>query len=583
MHPHTWLPLLACAGSALTAGLIWSRDPAAPANRQLALIGLCTCFWAMCEVAWNTTADPAVALRFVKLSAIGWIWLGPLCVKAFLAMTEERSRWAERVAALGCAVSAGLLAASFAGDGLHRGVVRTDWGWGYRVGPLFAVYYGQTLLGFGIGIWLAVRAFRRYASPAERSQGAIVLVAIGTPLLVGSFTDGLLPWLGHQPPRLATTSLTFMGAAIAWSYFRFGYSLLAPGRFAPEILESLAEGVLVVRPGGVVRIANQGMGRLVGLPPAALQGRPLAALMPFVPLEPEEETDEVEGELVTAGDRRIPVSVSISRLRDRRGLPLGLVMIVHDLRELVALRHRLVTSGRLAAVGQLAAGIAHEINNPIAYIRSNLGVLREHWTAVEKELREDERGARLGELLAEGEELIGESLEGVDRAAAIVRDVKGFSHAGEGPRQAVDLAPLLDRVLRIAEPQLRGRARVETDYAETPPIPCAPQELQQVFLNMLLNAAHAVGPQGTIRVETRLEPGAVVVCVSDDGCGIAPELAERIFDPFFTTKPVGEGTGLGLAISYQIVRNHGGEITVESAPGRGSCFTVRLPRGDLAG
>jgi signal transduction histidine kinase len=583
MHLQTWLSLLACAGSALTAGLIWSRDPSAPANRQLALIGACTCFWAMCEVAWNTTADPAVALFFVKLSAVGWIWLGPLCVKAFLAMTEEREPWAERVAQWGCAIAAAVLVAGFATDGLHRDVVRTSWGWGYRFGPLFSVYYALTLWGFGIGFGLAARAFRRYASPAERSQGAVVLVAVGAPLVVGSLTDGVLPALGHQPPRLATASLTFMGAAIAWSYFRFGYSLLAPGRFAPEILESLAEGVLLVRPGGVIRIANPGMGRLVGLPPAALQGRRIDEVLPFVPLDPEGEMDELEGELAAAGDRRIPVSVSLSRLRDRRGLPLGLVLIVHDLRELVALRHRLVTSGRLAAVGQLAAGIAHEINNPIAYVRSNLGVLREHWAAVGKELREDERGAQLGELLAEGEELIAESLEGVDRAAAIVRDVKGFSHAGEGPRQAVDLAPLLDRVLRIAEPQLRGRARVETDYADTPPIPCAPQELQQVFLNLVLNAAQAVAPEGTIAVQTRLEPDAVVVRVADDGCGIAPELAERIFDPFFTTKPVGEGTGLGLAISYQIVRNHGGEISVESAPRRGSCFTVRLPRGDLAG
>jgi PAS domain S-box-containing protein len=579
MHPYTWIPLLACAGSAVTAGAIWARDPAAASNRALAQLAACTCFWAMCEVAWNVATDPEVALTFIKLSAFGWVWIGPLCAKAFLAMTDEPMPRAERLARHGCAAAAVLLVVSLLTGSMHAHVVRTSWGWGYEFGPLFPAYYALTLGGFGVGFWIAARTWRRQASPAERSQGAVVVAAVGVPLLVGSLTDGVLPALGFQPPRLATLSLTFMGAAIAWSYFRFGYSLLAPGRFAPEILESLADGVMLVRPNGVVRIANAGMARLVGVSEEALPGRPLAELMPFVPLDPPREGD-VEGELLVAGDRRIPVSVSSSPLRDKRGLTIGIVLIVHDLRELVALRHRLVTSGRLAAVGQLAAGIAHEINNPIAYIRSNLGVLRDHWEAIAKELGEDERGDRLGELLIEGEELIAESLEGVDRAAAIVRDVKGFSHAGEGQRQAVDLVPLLERVLRIAEPQLRGRAQIEKRFAELPPVRCAPQELQQVFLNLVLNAAQAVLAGGIIRLETQLEPDAVVVRVADDGCGIPPELAERIFDPFFTTKPVGEGTGLGLAISYQIVRNHGGEITVDSEPGRGSCFTVRLPRGE---
>jgi PAS domain S-box-containing protein len=578
MHPYTWIPLLAVVGSALTAGVIWSRDPQAPTNRALARLAACTCFWAMCEVIWNNARDPELALVFIKLSAFGWIWVGPLCAQAFLAITEERLPWAEHVTRFLYVAAGVLLVASLATGTMHAHVVRTSWGWGYEFGPLFPFYYALTLGGFSLGFWAAVRNWRRQASPAERSQAAVVVTAVCVPLVVGSLTDGVLPALGFQPPHLATLSLSFMGGMIAWSYFRFGYSLLAPGRFAPEILESLADGVMLVRPNGVVRIANAGMARLFGLPEAALAGRPLAELLPFVPIQPARELD-VEGELV-APERRIPVSVSTSLLRDKQGLPIGIVLIVHDLRELVSLRHRLVTSGRLAAVGQLAAGIAHEINNPIAYIRSNLGVLREHWAAVAKELSEDDRGQRLSELLVEGEELIAESLEGVDRAAAIVRDVKGFSHAGGGQRESVDLVPLLERVLRIAEPQLRGHARVEKRFAELPPIPCAPQELQQVFLNLVLNANQAIQPGGLISVETALEPDAVLVFVADDGCGIAPELAERIFDPFFTTKPVGEGTGLGLAISYQIVRNHGGEITVESQPGQGSCFSVRLPRGD---
>jgi len=577
MHPYLWLPLLACGLSALAAGMMFSRDPAAAANRRLALLSLCNAFWAMCEVLWNTSVDPARALAYVKLSSLGWIWIGPLAFQGFLAASEERMPRMERLVPAGYAVALGLLVAEWTTDWLHPGVVRTSWGWGYEFGPAFAVFYLLTLGGVSLGLFAGVRAYRRYASPAERSQGFLAFGAVGATLLVASLTDGLLPAFGVQLPRFGTLALGLVGATIAWSYFRFGYSLLAPGRFAPEILEALADGVMLIRLSGDVRILNRGMARLLGRPLDAVRGTHVGRWLPFLPLRPPREVENLEGELLLAGQRRVPVAVSTSFVRDKRGLPIGLVLIVHDLREIVALRNRLVTSGRLAAVGQLAAGIAHEINNPIAYVRSNLALLRNHWDSIEKAIDPESAGADVLELVDEGRELIAESLEGIDRAAGIVRDVKGFSHAGVGARQTVDLNPLLDRVVRIAEPQLRGRARIERHYAAIPPIPCAPQELQQVFLNLVLNAGQAVAEGGRIAIRTGEDDGAVVVAVEDDGSGIAPEHVDRIFDPFFTTKPVGEGTGLGLAISYQIVRNHGGEIAVDSERGRGTRVTVRLP------
>jgi signal transduction histidine kinase len=234
-------------------------------------------------------------------------------------------------------------------------------------------------------------------------------------------------------------------------------------------------------------------------------------------------------------------------------------------------------SARLAAVGELAAGIAHEINNPIAFVRSNLSQLASHWKTVRGELEGAGRDELHRELLAEGEELIEESVEGVDRAAEIVRGVKGFSHAGRSVREPTDLNQLLEDVLHMATAQLRGRATVERYYVELPPVNCVPQELKQVFLNLIVNAGQAIADGGLIRISTQARGGFVTVTVADDGCGIAPENLERVFDPFFTTKRVGEGTGLGLGIAYHIVRRHGGEIAVESELGRGSRFRVRLP------
>ena len=237
----------------------------------------------------------------------------------------------------------------------------------------------------------------------------------------------------------------------------------------------------------------------------------------------------------------------------------------------------LVTSGRLAAVGELAAGVAHEINNPLTYARSNIAMLLESWSDLVKRTAPGEAASTDGSLVAEGEEMLEDSLEGVDRALAIVRDIKGLAHAGSPERELVDLNELLDGVLRVASPQLGARLEIERFNGRVPMIRCAAQELKQVFLNLVLNASQAMGEQGKLTVETRSEGDAVVAVIEDDGPGIPEEMLERVFDPFFTTKPVGSGTGLGLAISYEIIRRHEGEIEVASAPGRFTRFTVRLP------
>ena len=287
-----------------------------------------------------------------------------------------------------------------------------------------------------------------------------------------------------------------------------------------------------------------------------------------------EEVEEQEAELEGPHGERIPVAVTSRVMRDRLGNAVGLVVSIRDLREILSLRSGLVTSARLAAVGQLAAGIAHEINNPLAFVRANLGQLQAHWKALRGAL--GEAPGALGERLDEGEELIAESVEGVDRAAEIVRRVKGFSQADPTYRLDCDVNALLDEVAIMATPQLRGRLVVERCYSDVATVRAAPQQLKQVFLNLVVNGAQAAGDGGHLRIATQQRDGWVEVEVRDDGDGIAPEIRGRIFDPFFTTKAAGEGTGLGLAIAHQVVHSHGGSIEVESEPGRGTCFRVRL-------
>lgn len=568
--------LTTCVVTAALAAAILSRDSRQSVNRLAALLVGSVALWSFCEVLWNAQADPKVALVLVKASALGWVWIGPLTLHLFLEITGDSATRVRRWLPGLYAVSAGILLVDWFTPWFHPLVERTSWGFAYRLGRAYVLYHAFTVGCVVVALQAAARAYVASASPAERSQARWVSVGIFVPLFVGSLTDGLLPLAGIQLPHLATVSFVVPAGIVLWTVRRFGYSLLAPGDFASEILDALPDGVALLRLDGSVRGANAAMGRVFGCPVLQLVGAPMNERL-SEPLDLSGTGREQRCELSTFAGSRLPVAVASRLLCDRRGSPLGLVLVLRDLTEVAALRDRLLLSGRLAAVGELAAGIAHEINNPLAFVRANLSMLRQHWGSLAVELEKAGASDACAALVAEGEEIVDESLEGVNRAVAIVRDVRGLARGGSERCELSDLHALVDGVLRMAAPQLRERIRIERSYGAIHPVRGAPQELQQVFLNLVLNAAQAIGEAGTIRIATEIEDDCVVVHVEDDGCGIASEHLERVFDPFFTTKPVGEGSGLGLGIAHGIVRSHGGEICVESRIGGGSRFSVHLP------
>jgi two-component system NtrC family sensor kinase len=263
----------------------------------------------------------------------------------------------------------------------------------------------------------------------------------------------------------------------------------------------------------------------------------------------------------------------------------------------------LVQTEKLASLGQLAAGMAHEINNPIAYVANNLAVLRrdvpaalqvldkyragrEHLRRVDPEIVAEaerlEADIDLPYIRASLPRLFERSLEGLKRVRDIVKNLRDFARLDEAEFKEADLNAALQSTLEIASHEIKDKALdLRTHFAELPPVLCHPGKINQVFLNVLLNAIQASQPGGSIEVRTRPEDsspdGGVVIEVQDSGCGIKPEHLPHIFDPFFTTKPVGEGTGLGLSVSYGIIRDHGGSIEVNSEIGRGTLFRIRLP------
>jgi two-component system, NtrC family, sensor kinase len=256
----------------------------------------------------------------------------------------------------------------------------------------------------------------------------------------------------------------------------------------------------------------------------------------------------------------------------------------------------LVQTEKLASLGRLAAGVAHEINNPIAYVTNNLAVIRRDTKAALAALDARRRGdqAEAERLEAEADvdylrenfaRTCDKTLEGLERVRDIVRNLRDFARLDEADFKEADLNAALQSTIEIARHQLREKdVRLETDFSPLPQVLCHPGKINQVFLNLIVNAIQACNRGGRVTTRSRAEAGGVIVEVLDDGCGISPEHRSRLFEPFFTTKPVGEGTGLGLSVSFGIVRDHGGAIEVESELGRGSTFRVRLPlRPDVRG
>jgi signal transduction histidine kinase/RNAse (barnase) inhibitor barstar len=294
--------------------------------------------------------------------------------------------------------------------------------------------------------------------------------------------------------------------------------------------------------------------------------------------------------------RRLTQKVTESEIRER---------YIHELesknreleklyRELQETQTQLIHSEKMAGLGQLVAGVAHELNNPISFVYANLRMLEDYMQALRKlialatdppgdsvllaqKIREISQAYDWAFLQQDIGNIISESLEGSRRVKEVVENLRTFSRLDEAEWKQVDLHDGLDSTLKILHSQLKDRITVLKNYGELPKVSCNPGQINQVFMNLLVNAAQAIPDKGEIRITTRHIDEYVEIEICDNGVGIPEEVLPRIFDPFYTTKPVGKGTGLGLSVSYGIIRKHHGEISVRSRKNEGTCFTIRLP------
>jgi len=463
---------------------------------------------------------------------------------------------------------------------------------------------GGMLMGAGIvGMHYTGMAAMRMA-PGIRYDPALFAASIGVAVIASTVALWMAQTLRAQQARHATAqrigAALIMGIAITGMH----YTAMAAAHFAPDARCGAANGIDA--PWLATTIALFTMATLI----VTLLVCRFDARTTFL----RGMTDTLErlvrlrtAELETALRRYEQTTAMLQRTREnmateideRRAAQSRLEQEKDEQRRLLrALEEthvQLLQSEKLASIGQLAAGVAHEINNPIGFISANLNTLRT-WVrsllaviaAHDAALTQLEPATRDALTAMRGEAdldyvrdeivtLIDESIDGAVRVRRIVQDLRDFSRPGSGEWSVVDIHAGLESTLNVVHNELKYKADIVREYGDVPQVECLPSQLNQVFMNLLVNAAHAIPARGVITIRTSSDGEQVSIAISDTGTGMTPDVVRRIFDPFFTTKPVGQGTGLGLSVSHGIVERHRGAIDVTSEPGRGTTFCVRLP------
>lgn len=563
----------------------WLRSERSPLHRLLAATLFTVVLWMVAMLGRALATEPAGREAALFLEQLSIVLMPPLFTVtmgyfARIAVFEQgRAAWISLFSVFG------LFFVAFLTDDWHHlfyrdpqaalaGAHPTEF-----AGPLWWGLQAWCLIVDLMGLSFALSVAWRGPTRTERRRAWMVLAALLCPM--GAHALFLLEWLPVQQ-SLAPGALGLSAVFFVQGVHRYGL-LDAQPVVRQDVIEHIHEGLVLADCDGHVLDANAAAEEVLGCSRSEMQGLELAALLARLGTEDDLGLraatvplagGRVSGEIRTRDGRHIEIGGgAVSAMGSQ---PAGRFVTLRDRSVQRRSEHLLRERQKLESVGILAAGVAHEVNNPLSYVRANLVHVNNLAPRLEKLLdgaAEDERTD-----LLEIPEILSDSLEGLDRIARIVDSMLRFSRAPEDDVRPVQANEVVEQSLRLAALQHGERVRVERDLADgLPAVAGAPDRLVQVLLNLVLNAKAAVaGRDGRILVSTRLEGDEVVTRVHDDGPGIPAELEARIFDPFFTTRPPGQGTGLGLSIASDIVHELGGHLMLEPG-GSGTCFAMRLP------
>jgi len=453
-----------------------------------------------------------------------------------------------------------------------------------EAGPLFWAFQICSNAVALVGLGVCVRIWWRDPSPSERSRAARLLLAAFVPMAAHlAFFFRLVP-LGFPltPAALGVTAILLVSAM-------HRYRLLdVPMVARRDVIEASEDAIVIANLEELVVDVNPAASRLLGGSRDTLCGRLLGEVLAQLgPTEPSLDLERMlEGLRRTAPLSRLEIETRESRilelsagcLGDAAGGAAGYFAVLRDRTAEHRAERRLHQSQKLESVGVLAAGVAHEVNNPLAFVRANLAQLQ-HLAGLLEETR-DRLPKEVASASEEMQEILDESLAGLDRMREIVKSLLRFSRTPSGRFEPCDLNAVVEEAARFASLDRASSIELELQLAEgLPRIGASPEQLAQVLLNLFLNAMNALAgrPGARIVAATRACENGVEVRVVDNGPGVPEGIRERIFDPFFTTRAPNEGTGLGLAIAFDIARKHGGSLELESPTAGGACFRLALP------
>jgi len=589
------LPALAtCAVALSIASLILARRERSPIHWVYLMFLISIVAWTG-GVAWRHTHTDAVGVRhaldFILLGIHAapplWFWLAALYTRSSLV----GQRWLRVASWLLQSLAYvawwtndahGLYAREVSDAALMAGP--QSWG-----GPIFWMNLSWILAFATAGVWLLLAHAWRLRRTPERQRGLEMAVAALTPLLLSQvYLFHLLPIrYDLTPTGLCITLLIFYGLLARGGIFE---ALPLARR---DVIEELPDGVLVADPDGVVLDANPAALQMLDRDSGSPTGVPLDAVLACAAVEEDEA--ELSRELARAlgeGDRGTlafdtalgrRIELRVAPVRAASGQPAGFYAVLRDSTEQHRYERIVRQSQKLESMGVLAAGVAHEVNNPLAFIQANLGSLQQMADTIERNLQRlpEKDAAELGDF----REMLEDSLDGIARISRIVNRLRRFSRTSEDRSGPVDANRAIEEAVRFARLGRPGRWRVDSRLApRLPAVRGSRDSLTQLLLNLLVNAAQAVvdRPDGKIDVESRAAGDVVVIAVRDNGPGVSETIRDHVFDPFFTTKPPDQGTGLGLAIAFDIAREYGGRLELCDGPGPGACFRLSLPVAEAA-
>jgi PAS domain S-box-containing protein len=453
-----------------------------------------------------------------------------------------------------------------------------------EAGPLFWAFQAWSNSTAMVGLGVCVRIWWRDPSPSERSRATRLLLAAFAPMAAHLlFFYRVLPLeFPLTPAALGFTAILLVSAM-------HRYRLLdVPMVARRDVIEASDDAIVIANLEELVVDLNPAATAILGDSRETLCGRPLGEVLARLgPTEPPLDLEQTLVALrrnaprshveIETGQARI-LELGSGCLRDAAGEGVGYFAVLRDRTAEHRAERLLHQSQKLESVGVLAAGVAHEVNNPLAFVRANIAQLQQLASLLE-ETRE-ELPKEVASASEEMQEILDESLTGLDRMREIVKGLLRFSRTSSGRLEACDLNAIVEEAARFASLDRGSLVQLELRLADgLPQVDASPEQLAQVLLNLFLNAAHALGdrPGASIVATTRACGDGVEVRVVDNGPGVPEAIRERIFDPFFTTRAPNEGTGLGLAIAFDIVRKHGGNLELENPAAGGACFKLTLP------